>query len=723
MQIIYYAIVIGAAVAVIAAELLFVRGKPRLRGLYQKGAALALAAVFTVRYMTGPEAVGRVVKIFTGSPFNSAGQTITGLLITWLVYAAVLVAMLQPFFSTKTMGALLKFFALPIALAQLVLLSVSQIAVVGADAAASGHYRAVLMCAELGLLLYICAHEIFKNGFRTDGKALLSAALWALPVLFTVMPIYLPQALFGVADASMRVIDFTLYHRLHIYAGLLITLGLYFALKNKSFEEKRLVLLLVSIGTLITFSYNYKFAALINPVNWPLHLCNTAMYIVVACLIFRLEKVVYFTFFVNVLGTFLAMLMPNGSPRLLSSGVVVFWYNHIIAFAVPILLIALKIYKRPKLREFFSAVTVFAIYYGLMLIINAWFTNYNANIDFFFLNSDFVASKLGKWAESLLDIAVSFNIGDLTFKLYPLYQIPFFIVYVALAAGVWFVYEQWYVFADQLGDIAARLRTQKAARLEIDAVAGADKGGPSLQEGENQLRIEGVSKRYPGSEIYAVKDADLTVSGGEVFGFLGPNGAGKSTIIKAVVGMHPITEGKIFVCGCDAERQPMQAKRLIGFVPDHYALYENLTGREYIEYTADMYGVSALERAGRIDNYVEMFELTQSFGSAIATYSHGMKQKLAIMAALVHNPKVWILDEPLTGLDPTSIYQVKEVMKQHAREGNIVFFSSHIIDVVEKVCDRVAVIKGGRIQACKPLREIERGGSLEQFYLQAIGEK
>ena len=166
------------------------------------------------------------------------------------------------------------------------------------------------------------------------------------------------------------------------------------------------------------------------------------------------------------------------------------------------------------------------------------------------------------------------------------------------------------------------------------------------------------------------------------------------------------------------------AKRQIGFVPDHYALYEKLTGREYINYIADLYEVEQEERDKRINRYVEIFELQTAFDNQMKTYSHGMKQKIAIMAALVHNPKVWILDEPLTGLDPNSIFQVKECMKQHAKEGNIVFFSSHIIDVVEKICDRIGIIKKGQIQCVKTIKEIEESGTtLEDFYMDIINNK
>ena len=159
----------------------------------------------------------------------------------------------------------------------------------------------------------------------------------------------------------------------------------------------------------------------------------------------------------------------------------------------------------------------------------------------------------------------------------------------------------------------------------------------------------------------------------------------------------------------------------IGFVPDHYALYENLTGREYVNYIADLYNVSKDDRDARINEYVERFRLEGAIDNPMKTYSHGMKQKITIMSALVHNPKIWILDEPLTGLDPESIFQVKECMKEHASRGNIVFFSSHIIDVVENICDRIAIIRKGQILTCKAVSEIkDMGIPLEQYYMNMI---
>ena len=244
---------------------------------------------------------------------------------------------------------------------------------------------------------------------------------------------------------------------------------------------------------------------------------------------------------------------------------------------------------------------------------------------------------------------------------------------------------------------------------------------PINPQNEGKLILRNFSKRYSTSDVYAVYKANLEIDGGQIFGFLGPNGAGKSTIIKSIVGIQTITSGEIEVSGFDVDKQSVEAKMQIGFVPDHYALYENLTGREYINYIADLYNVSRAERDERMAEYINRFRLETAIDNPMKTYSHGMKQKITIMSALVHNPKIWILDEPLTGLDPESIFQVKECMKEHAARGNIVFFSSHIIDVVENICDRIAIIRKGQILCTKTVAEIKESGvPLEQFYMGMI---
>lgn len=235
------------------------------------------------------------------------------------------------------------------------------------------------------------------------------------------------------------------------------------------------------------------------------------------------------------------------------------------------------------------------------------------------------------------------------------------------------------------------------------------------------LEIKNLSKRYGNSPVKAVDNLSLTLKAGEVFGFLGPNGAGKSTAIKALVGIHTFEDGDILIDGISIKTNPLKAKMKIGYVSDNHAVFEKLTGREYVNHMANLYNVDINVTKERVAQLLDIFKLEFAYDQPIKNYSHGMKQKISVIAALVHNPKLWILDEPLTGLDPQSAYQLKKVMKKHAAEGNTVFFSSHILDVVENLCDRCCIIKKGVLQGVYDLKEIKNSDeSLEDVFMKVI---
>lgn len=208
------------------------------------------------------------------------------------------------------------------------------------------------------------------------------------------------------------------------------------------------------------------------------------------------------------------------------------------------------------------------------------------------------------------------------------------------------------------------------------------------------IEIMNVSKSYNGS-TYAVKDLSLSVPSGEIFGFLGPNGAGKSTTIKMITGIHGVDKGTITINGIDIMKNPMEAKKTFGYVPDSPDMFLRLKGIEYLNFMADMYEVPKEVRQERIESLAKKFDLYNALSDQIQSYSHGMRQKIVIIGVLVHEPDVWILDEPLTGLDPKSAYILKEMMREHADKGKIVFFSTHVLEVAEKLCDRVAIINKG----------------------------
>ncbi|MDE5601121.1 MAG: ABC transporter ATP-binding protein [Clostridia bacterium] len=234
------------------------------------------------------------------------------------------------------------------------------------------------------------------------------------------------------------------------------------------------------------------------------------------------------------------------------------------------------------------------------------------------------------------------------------------------------------------------------------------------------IQISNLTKTYAGSSKPSVDNLSLEVYDGEIFGFIGPNGAGKSTTIKCMTSIISFNEGSIVIDGISLKESPNEVKKLIGYVSDDHVLYEGLTGIEYINFICDVFNVPSAEREQRLHRLLEMFSLEEAVKNQISSYSHGMKQKLNIIGALIHEPKVWILDEPMTGLDPKSAYNLKLLMREHADKGNCVFFSSHVLEVVEKLCDRIGIIDDGQlITTCtiSALKERNRDSSLEELFL------
>ena len=234
------------------------------------------------------------------------------------------------------------------------------------------------------------------------------------------------------------------------------------------------------------------------------------------------------------------------------------------------------------------------------------------------------------------------------------------------------------------------------------------------------ISIEHVSKSYAKSSVKAVDDINLHVKRGEVFGFIGPNGAGKTTTIKMLTGILQPDQGQVKINGYDIQSRPVEAKRCFGYAPDSHRVYDRLTGLEYLNFIGDMYGISKEKRQAQIEKYLTMFDLTKAAGSQIKSYSHGMRQKLAVTGALLPVPQLWIMDGPMVGLDPKSAHLLKQEMRAHCERGNTVFFSTHVLEVAEKLCDRIAIINRGRLIAVGTLEELRNGKdeSLETLFLE-----
>ena len=235
------------------------------------------------------------------------------------------------------------------------------------------------------------------------------------------------------------------------------------------------------------------------------------------------------------------------------------------------------------------------------------------------------------------------------------------------------------------------------------------------------IDLQHVTKTYAHGKKKAVDDLTLKVEGGELFGFIGPNGAGKTTTIKLMTGILTPDEGTVTMAGHPMEGDRLEAQRLIGFVPDGNDLYDRLTGMEYLNFMADVYQVDAARRKEHIEKYLDIFSLEDAINQQVRSYSKGMKQKLVVIGALIHNPPIWILDEPLGGLDHRAAHLLKEEMIRHCKAGNTVFFSTHVLEVAEKLCTRIGIIADGSLKAQGTLDELrsgEMGASLEDLFLE-----
>lgn len=234
------------------------------------------------------------------------------------------------------------------------------------------------------------------------------------------------------------------------------------------------------------------------------------------------------------------------------------------------------------------------------------------------------------------------------------------------------------------------------------------------------LDIKNLTKTY--GDKKAVDNLTLHIAPGEICGFIGHNGAGKTTTLKSVAGILQFDEGEITIGGRSVKTEPLECKRQIAYIPDNPDIYEFMTGIQYLNFIADIFGINEMKRKERIEKYAQLFELTDDLTAAVASYSHGMKQKLAVISAWIHNPKLIILDEPFVGLDPKAAHLLKEMMKEACSEDSAIFFSTHVLEVAEKLCDKVAVIKGGRLIRSGSMEEVKGDDSLEAVFLELEAE-
>ena len=233
------------------------------------------------------------------------------------------------------------------------------------------------------------------------------------------------------------------------------------------------------------------------------------------------------------------------------------------------------------------------------------------------------------------------------------------------------------------------------------------------------LEIKNFSKIYKGGKK-AADNINITVEAGDIYGFIGHNGAGKSTTIRSIVGVLDFEEGDILIDGHSVKSEPMECKKITAYIPDNPDIYEHLTGIQYLNFIADIFGIDQTTREERIKKYADMFDITSALGDLISSYSHGMKQKVAIISALIHRPKLLVLDEPFVGLDPKAALDLKNVMKELCNEGSAIFFSTHVLEVAQKLCNKIAIIKAGKLVASGNTEEMVKDASLEEVFMEVI---
>lgn len=634
------------------------------------------------------------------------------LILRWFYYFGFAVFPIAIFYNSSFFKKIVIFFSLPVVVVSIFFFNdlLVPLQVTGDNLGRVGTFYLIEMLLYLTISLYVLIQ--LRPKLSINLKKILSE-LWVFPfMLIYMIPFETLGRIFG--ETKIEVGMFSTHQKFWLYLTISLIVLIYLGLKNKSDRIKRNALLFMAAGLAYQYMGYYR-GHDVNLGNIPIQLCNFGSVITFFAISSKKPKLFYFAYLVNVIGSVLAMLAPDISGGMFGYNPLHFSFEHMFLLMLPILTVALGLMPRVKKEEFKSAIIAFSIYFFIVLIYGSYVNGYTEYTpDFFFLFTDYIADIL-VFMHPLRNI--TFKVGMMTF--YPVYQFMMYFGYIVFMWLLLLFYRWVYSFIDELEMLLLARKVRKS-----DALMNIENKEQPKKFGKTVIELQHFKKKYGGSDVYAVKDLSLKVREGEVFGFLGTNGAGKSTTIKSIVGILPITGGDIKICGHSLKTNPLKAKQFIGYVPDNHAIYERLTGREYINHIADLYSVLEEDRTAIFDRFVKMFNLEKSIDQQIKSYSHGMKQKTAIIAALIHEPKLWILDEPLTGLDPESTYEIKKYMKEHVAKGNTVFFSSHILDVVEKLCDRVAIIKDGVIIGIYEMRDFKKGqGSLEKVFLEVAKQK
>lgn len=570
----------------------------------------------------------------------------------------------------------------------------------------------IILLSLMSLIYYINLKNSIKEGLPKDYKTYLFALLALLAGFIMTIPNIGPGLIFGYT--KIKHTDYEPFHVVLILLSAVVPFIIGVVLQYFNKEIRAIALHWLSMSIFIIFIDYYSIDSFYTLSNWPIHLCHTAVYLILISIWFKTKKLFYFTYFVNVLGALFAIIFPSldTNTSLFSPHGIHFWYSHIGILLVPIIAVKTEYFPKPKLNDLITQAFIFTIYFIFVSIIDAVFPtiqnhpvfgNTGQGVDYFFLNGTTISDHVGLLRIAREKFHKTITINGVKSNIYVFHNLIIYLSFISFTFGLITIYTYIDKFIFNTKNIAKEFIHRIKNHNKITRIK--KKELVMLKDKEATLKINHFSKIYPGANFYSVKDFSLSINKGEIFGFIGHNGAGKSTLIKSLVGVNSF-EGEISICDLDLKLNPAQAKFLVGYVPDNHPLYERLTGREYIKYVAQIYMVDKEDYNKRLEYYLDLFNLAKDVDRLISTYSHGMKQKISIIASLIHEPKIWILDEPLTGLDPTSVLMVKKCIVNHAAKGNIVFFSSHIIEIVEGICDRIAIIKKGQLMYTGEVKEI-----------------
>ena len=602
----------------------------------------------------------------------------------------------------------------------------------------------VLLTIEVALVTSLAISECIRkyDGFKFNIKknvfysislfillVILFAPSWSLATLCNTHMIF-----DGKDICTLHAYNFSLLHRISIYLTILffIIVGTLFRFSNK--EQQKYILLSLTIAGFYSFivSHSAKDSLLngaISPVG-PVYFdvrtlpfdIKEISFIVLALYILT-DKKIFFNIVLYV--TLPIVTFSFFFPRYLSYLHVFnyvgrsYWQESSLIFIGLILLLSTKEYNFPRLKDSKYVIPIFAGYFLVITVLNSWLTNYVPGYNFLYTNLNgcsFLNTNrnflyfMGDWTNSLFKASFTININGFKLVYYPVFQFLLLVGYIALFYFAHLLNEELYT--------VGRSHALKLKKFKVHTPKNYRN-----RNYYNPLSIIKLNKKYKNNPRYSLRDINLSIKEGDIVGLLGHNGAGKTTLIKCIVGQEEITNGEIYSYGIPSDNEK-EFKRNVGYIPDHYILHEEMTGREYVNYIADLYKVDKLTRNKRILKYLKLFNLKSSFDAKIKTYSFGMKQKITILSTLVFAPKIWLLDEPLTGLDSESIFQTKACILEHAKQGNIVIFSSHLIDLVEDIANRVIILKKGELIYDKTMKEAlkECGGQLENLYMEKVRE-